>query len=276
MKIQNKPLICFLCSLSLVAVGRGQDLAKGLDAYAKKDYESALRDLLPLAKQGDPKAEFTVGLMYGNGEGVPSNFNEALRWWLLSAEHGNSEAQTLCGVVYHYSATDDKEAMKWFRRAAEQGKPWPQFVVGSMFYRGDGVPQDHKEALKWFLLAAAQGDSTAQYYVGFMYKKGEGAPQSFEEALKWLSLGAEQGNAGAQLNLGFMYFGGEGVPQNYVLGHKWSNLAAAGGDKDAIEVRDEMGVLMTPGQIAEAQRLASEWKPREKPSAGQEIPPPCP
>jgi TPR repeat protein len=74
---------------------------------------------------------------------------------------------------------------------------------------------------------------------------------------------AEQGDADAQFNLGVMYAKGQGVRQNYVLAHMWINLAGASGLKEAMTVRDELAKLkMTPAQIAEAQKLAREWKPK--------------
>ena len=52
-----------------------------------------------------------------------------------------------------------------------------------------------------------------------------------------------------------------GVPQDYVLAHMWFNLSAAQGNGDAVKNRDIAAGLMTPDQLAEAQRLAREWKP---------------
>ena len=59
-----------------------------------------------------------------------------------------------------------------------------------------------------------------------------------------------------------MYSNGEGVPQNYIQAHMWFNLAGARGDEDARKARDVVKDRMTPEQTAEAQHLASEWKPR--------------
>ena len=67
----------------------------------------------------------------------------------------------------------------------------------------------------------------------------------------------------AQFSLGVMYSKGRGVPQDYVQAHMWVNLAAAQGIEDARELRDILAELMTPAQIAEAQRLAREWKPKQ-------------
>ena len=72
---------------------------------------------------------------------------------------------------------------------------------------------------------------------------------------------AENGDAKAEFDLGSAYRNGHGVPQDYATAHMWFNLAAASGDKDALENRDLIASKMTPGQIAEAQRLARDWKP---------------
>ena len=61
-----------------------------------------------------------------------------------------------------------------------------------------------------------------------------------------------------------MYDNGLGVTQDYVQAHMWYNLAAAQGEKDTGEWRDSLAEEMTPEQIAEARRLAREWKPKRK------------
>ena len=77
---------------------------------------------------------------------------------------------------------------------------------------------------------------------------------------------AEQGSARAQSNLGFMYYEGTGVTQDYILAHKWANLAAeklSGKEREpAVKLRNRIAEQMTREEIAEAQKLASEWKPK--------------
>ena len=93
--------------------------------------------------------------------------------------------------------------------------------------------------------------------------------QDYAAAVKWFRLAAEQGNAQAQFNLGLMYGNGQGVPQDYVQAHKWFNLAASqypASEKErrdiAVKNRAFVAAKMTPAQIAEAQKLASAWKPK--------------
>ena len=120
---------------------------------------------------------------------------------------------------------------------------------------------DYVQASKWYRLAADQGYAYAQSNLGFMYHNGQGVPQDYVQASKWYRLAADQGNAYAQGGLGVMYAKGEGVPQDYVLAHMWLNLAAAQGQAEAVKNRDLAASKMTRDQLAEAQRLARDWKP---------------
>jgi len=72
---------------------------------------------------------------------------------------------------------------------------------------------------------------------------------------------AEQGDASAQYTLGVFYDNGLGVPQDHIRSYMWFDLSAAQGRDGAAAFRDLTARRMTPGQIAEAQKLAREWKP---------------
>jgi len=134
-----------------------------------------------------------------------------------------------------------------------------------MYAKGLGVSQDDREAVKWYRKAAEQGDALAQYNLGGMYDEGQGVPQNDGEAAKWYLRAAEQGIANAQYNLALMYHDGLGVPLDYVQAFKWFDIAARGGDENAASGREFVARKMTSAQVAEAQRLAREW--RQKPGA---------
>jgi uncharacterized protein len=111
---------------------------------------------------------------------------------------------------------------------------------------------------------AEQSDAEAQYLLGDMYAKGEGTPQDTKEAVRWYKACAEQGNAKAQFNLAFMYQYGLGAPQDYKSAHMWWNLQAANGDEDAKGNRDTVAREMTSADISEAQQMASDWMESHK------------
>jgi TPR repeat protein len=165
-----------------------------------------------------------------------------------------------------YHAGDYPTALRLIRPFAEQGVARAQYNLGVMYNEGRGVAQDYVEAIKWYGKAAEQGYSDAEYNLGVMYETGHGVPQDFTAAANWYRKAADQGDAEAQFNLGVMYYKGLGVPQDYVMAHMWSNLAAAAGNQEAVRDRDIIAGLMTTVQIAEAQRLAREWKPIVSPS----------
>ena len=53
-------------------------------AKDRKDYDTALRLLKPLAEQGDADAQAELGTMYENGEGVAQNYTEAWKWYCIA------------------------------------------------------------------------------------------------------------------------------------------------------------------------------------------------
>ena len=124
------------------------------------------------------------------------------------------------------------------------------------------LPKDRRRAAYWYRKVAEQGHAEAQFRLGFAYRHGFHIPQDDAEAVKWFRKAAEQGVAKAQVMLGLMYAMGQGVPQDYVQAHMWSTLAAAQGSQGAAKIRDKPAERMTREQIAEAQRLAREWRPK--------------
>jgi TPR repeat protein len=84
--------------------------------------------------------------------------------------------------------------------------------------------------------------------------------RDYATALRLIRPLAERGDANAQYNLGVFYDNGLGVPQDKVRAYMWFNLSAAQGRESAAAFRDLIARRMTPAQIAEAQKLAREWK----------------
>ena len=191
-----------------------------------------LSELIKLADQGNAVAQLVLGMKYSEGDGVRQDY---------------------------------AEAMKWFRKAADQGEVRSQFNLAIMYENGQSVPQNYVEAMKWYRKAADQGGASAQINLGVMYFNGHGVPQDYAEAMKWYRKAADQGDTTAEFIVGLNYTRGKGIPRDYVQAYMWLQLVAIGasGDtqREAAEQRDAFAILMTREQIAEAQRLAREWKP---------------
>jgi uncharacterized protein len=123
--------LALLVLLAVAATGHtgaahAQDFRSGLEAFEAGDYASAFASWWPLAKQGDPKSQASLGFLYYAGKGVPRN---------------------------------DQQSLLWFRRAAESGQPTAQFFLGLHYFYGRGVPRDMARAYSWCDIAMANGFS---------------------------------------------------------------------------------------------------------------------
>jgi hypothetical protein len=183
------------------------------------------------------------------------------------------------------------------RRCAEKGDPECQAKLGWFYENGySGVKEDHEQAVLWYRRAAEQGLVPAQTSLASIYENGYHVPQDYAQAARWYERAAQAGDASAQGKIAGFYWVGKGVLKNLVQAHMWANLAAVGeqnkyqdridavlagpGTKEekeevirvfrdsrvepiklAIRVRELIEGEMTPTQIAEAQKLAREWKP---------------
>ena len=194
--------------------------------------------------------------------------SEAIKLWRQAATRGDREAQAALSDAYfngHGVPQDYAEAVKWARIAAEQGQPYSQSILGDAYFGGHGVPQDYAKAAKWYRMSAEHGSVGSHVYVrvGLAYDLGQGVPQDYAEAVKWYRMAAERGSVSGQVALGFAYHLGQGVIENDIFSHMWFNLAAAQGNADAAEARDAIAKNMSREQIATAQKMASEWKPKQ-------------
>ena len=140
---------------------------EGAAAYDADDYELAMRELRPLAKQGHARAQYIVGVMYSEGSGVPQDYGETEKWYRMAAAQGHEEAQN---------------------------------DLGFMYGTGEGVPQDYAEAVRWYRMAAEEGFILAQYNLGLMYAGGKGVTQNYVVAHMWFSVGASRWPAGSYGN----------------------------------------------------------------------------
>ena len=158
------------------------------------------------AEQGNGDAAFELGMAYEDGNGVPMDGAEAVKWFRRAEDLGDDlakgTAETMIGHIYAKGecvAKDDREAVKWYRKAAEHGIDLAQEKLGRAYLLGNGVPKDSEEAIKWFQKAAHNGNKTAQKELKNL--TGETVGSAFDE----LRARAEKGDAKAQLSLALAY-----------------------------------------------------------------------
>lgn len=139
---------------------------------------------------------------------------------------------------------------------AVQGGADAQYDLGLMYADDVG---NAVEAAHWYRKAAEQGHIEAQYLLGAMYAEGEGVPENYPEATRWLRMAAEQGHTEAQYGLGIVYERSADVPENDVQAYAWYVVAAGQGDAHARHSKERIAELMSPAEIAAAQKFAREY-----------------
>lgn len=223
-----------------------------------------------LADTGSPEAQLRLGTLYAQGIGVSKDLRKAVKWHRKAAEQGLARAQYQLGLDYANAEgvkNDDEEAAKWFRRAADQGLVDAELDLGLCYLEGHGVKMSGAEGVKLFRQAAAQGSARANYEVGRCYLEGTGVAKDIQEGIKWVQQAAERGDPVAESRLGQAYVKGEGLPKDNVQAYKWFTLAAAQDDENANDIRVNIAKVenqMTKEEVAEAQRLARDFKPGQK------------
>jgi TPR repeat protein len=180
----------------------------GADWLKKGDTAKAIHSLQYAAEQGHPLAQWKLGRMYADGDGV---------------------------------AQDDQKAFDYFRRIADRhaednpDTAQARFVANAFVALGHyyltGIPKtdikrDPERAREMFAYAASYfRDPDAQYYLARLYLDGVGAPHDPRQAARWFGLSAHKGNSEAQAMLGAMLFAGDHVPRQAARGLMWLALA---------------------------------------------------
>jgi uncharacterized protein len=259
-------IILWIVTLLLPVSLHAEAFDEALKAYHKEDYAVAILRFAEL-ENGPTLTEFLKVAAWDNPEASVADLKT---YWMNNyGPRRRAEAQFYLGVMYDGGfgvAPNYQEAVRWYTQAAEGDEPAAQFNLALMYEHGHGVTQDYQKAVRWYRSAAHGGNLTAQLILATMYEQGNGVLQDYAQAMEWYRKAAEAGNPIAMNSLGVMYEYGNGVPQDYVLAHQWYNLAASramepDGRNRYTKSRDSLALNMTRQQIAEAQGLATQWKP---------------
>jgi len=214
----------------------------------EKDEHKAFEWIQKAALQGDTSAQYSLGTMYQDGIGVENNKYKAFEWYEKASLQPNGDS-SVCLKAVTTIAILLSDA-----RSAEEDKDYFKASIGN-----SEATEWAKHAVSWCERAALGGDGTSQYELAWMFFSGVGTSKNIDKAYKWFEKAAMQGQPIAQAYVGGYYRSGAVVGKDLVLAYAWLNLAAANGYADAAKDRDE--IKLTASQVAEAERLSSEWKP---------------
>ncbi len=126
-------LAILLVAAGLTSAPAWADFESGLEAYTVGSFEAAAREWAPLAENGDAAAQYHLGLLYEEGQGVEKSYDLARFWYLRSATQGYVDAY---------------------------------FALGEMYANGRGTVPDRSLAYHWYTMAGAAGHSRALELMG--------------------------------------------------------------------------------------------------------------
>lgn len=195
--------ITLVLSIVCLVVPALADYKAGEDAYNRGDYATAVHEWRPLAELGIAPAQFNLGLLYANGQGVPQDYVQARQWYEKAAIQGDALAQLNLGIIYGNGKgvpEDYQLALYWFRLSVNQGNAMALTQLGLMYERGNGVTQDFILAHKWYILGAANGDKLGAELRDALAKRMTPAQifQAQQRALEWELKGSGSRKANEQ------------------------------------------------------------------------------
>ncbi len=169
---------------------------------------NALTALQYAAEQGEPVAQWKLGRMYANGDGVPRDELRAFNYFSQIANTHPDEvpgtpqasfvANAFVALGHYYLngipnsriEADPDRAREMFDYAATYfGDADAQFELGRLYL--NGKPSDPHQAARWFLLAATKGHCRAEVALGDMLFRGQAVPRQAARGLMWLTLGKD-------------------------------------------------------------------------------------
>lgn len=239
-----------------------QDLREDIKRTLSQDQLQYL-----LNRQGCEYAQYFLGCMYKNGEGVAPDIHEAIKWFELAANNGETDSQFNLGYIYHRGdgtqknyqlavANYSKAVMSGSEDAAvnletlrygdlpmtlrlvysnaKNGDAAAQFEMGHWFaFHKSNSNKDYPVAIEWFTKSAEQKNADALFTLGYMFHAGVGCEISLSKAAEYYAEAARLDNSSAQSNLGRMYTEGTGVEQNLDRAISLFESAALGGSASA-------------------------------------------
>lgn len=219
-----QPITIILFSI-MAAIGQAE-------AVAPSDLSPELAELHEAAEQGDKQAQAHLGMRYRDGDGVPRDRGEALRWFRMGADRGCAEGMDHVGFMYlkGWGVPEDFGiAAAYFKASAAKGHARGMFNLGNCHFSGQGVEQDYAMAVGAWERAAAKGQPDAIWRLATLHAAGEGLPRDLRKAEQLCERIAGKGHANAALLLGELLASRDRQEQ----AREWWNTAVRHGSTEA-------------------------------------------
>lgn len=250
-----------------------------LNAYQFEQDDKVLELCRPLAEQGSLDAMTVIGMTYYYSEQY-KDYKKAFEWLEKAAIGGAASAQKQLSTMYYlgkYISEDKVQAIEWVMKAAKQGEAQAQYHLSVFYQLGiGGLPKDDYKAFEWAMKSAEQDNNGGQLAVCQMYSAGKGVKQNYHQAFRWCKESAEWGNPLGQVFLASLYGGNNLGRRDFPMAAMWLFIAQKNIGKDGFitlegdsdeHIKEQIQYLftvlekvLTPEQIAEAEREAKQWQ----------------
>ncbi len=170
-------------------------------------WDKALEEFKVLAKKGEARSQFSVGLIYHLGRGVKVDLKKAYTWYKKAALQHYAPAINNLGMMYlngEYVAQNRTVAFRLFKMASAEHAQAKDNMARS-YEKGWGVKKDIKSAIRYFREAGDAGYILGWIHLAQLYEKGLDAPRNIDKAVVWYTKAAQKNSAtarGALLRLG--------------------------------------------------------------------------
>lgn len=162
-----------------------------------EERDRAAAELEQIARQGDPHAQYLMGLLFRDDGLLVPDAEQAKRWLELSAQE-LPDAQYALGKLYLSDDPDIHDPAKglyWLQQAANGGHEYAAYRLVKEYLAGENISRDTVKAAAYLEQAAEQANPYAQYLLGKLCLMGEGVPRNENEAQHWFSVAAQNGHA---------------------------------------------------------------------------------
>ena len=211
-------------------------------AYRQGDTATAERTLRSLGAPTADSDAWLGAVLLDRG-----NKAEGLRLIQRAADAGSAEGQHRLALVFINGdagvARNPAQAIQLFEKAAAQGHRRAQLNLGTLYFRGQGVPRDLIQARAWLEQAALDGDVYATYALGRAMSESAGpAAADSTRAADLFRRAAEKGHTLAALRYGLALAEGAGVKQDLPAAQRWLIQAQQSGVPEAALALGDMAV----------------------------------
>ncbi|MBW2295485.1 MAG: SEL1-like repeat protein, partial [Deltaproteobacteria bacterium] len=212
-------------------VAEAYDRGEGLE----QDLAKAMRWYQAAGEQGDLEAIRRVAeLGVRASEGDELDLDQAASLYRLAAEAGDPEAQWKLGQMLEEGEgirMARAEAVEWYRKATASGHPAARRHLAAILDRGRFVRRDIEQAMVLYEAEAKDGNVEAAARLGEIYWEGRDVTRDRKLAMKWHRQAAEAGHTASELFVGVRYFeGGYGLRKQPADAYRFLTAAAAAED----------------------------------------------